>query len=470
MSQTPSEGAAAPVQVCIVTGLSGAGKSTALRVFEDLRYFTVDGLPAGLAVEMVEMMRRGSMERFRGMALGMDMRQQDFLEELNVTLAQLSEHGVRPILLFLEAGAQELMRRYATTRRPHPLEREGMGLEDALHEERTRLAPVREMADLVIDTSRFSIHDLRRAIQKRWSRTSGKLRAIRVNVISFGFKYGVPREADFVFDLRFLPNPYFVEKLRPLSGKDKAVRDYVFASEAAQEFEKKLFDLVRFMLPQMEAEGRYRVAIAVGCTGGRHRSVATAEALFQMLRQADYPASIEHSTLNLARKAGTLGLTAAFCRNFSSSARYVMSEQQSSTQVGIIVVAHADYGSAMLRTAEFILGTLSDCTSISVDIAQEVPETVRRLDDAAQRLDKGAGVIILTDMFGGTPTNLALSLLGSHNVEVVTGVNLPMLLKVFTCREKPLAELAKLAGEAGTKGIVVAGSMLRSRNKEKTGD
>ena len=239
------------------------------------------------------------MERFRGMALGMDMRQQDFLEELNVALAQLSEHGVRPILLFLEAGAQELMRRYATTRRPHPLEREGMGLEDALHEERTRLAPVREMADLVIDTSRFSIHDLRRAIQKRWSRTSGKLRAIRVNVISFGFKYGVPREADFVFDLRFLPNPYFVEKLRPLSGKDKAVRDYVFASEAAQEFEKKLFDLVRFMLPQMEAEGRYRVAIAVGCTGGRHRSVATAEALFQMLRQADYPASIEHRHLEL---------------------------------------------------------------------------------------------------------------------------------------------------------------------------
>ena len=316
MSQTSSDEAATPVQVCIVTGLSGAGKSTALQVFEDLRYFTVDGLPAGLAAEMADMMRRESMERFRGMALGMDMRQQDFLEELNVALARLAEHGVRPMLLFLEAGPQELMRRYATTRRPHPLEREGMGLEDALREERARLAPVREMADLVIDTSRFSIHDLRRAIQnegrgyvlrrllrraiqKRWSRTPGRLRAIRVNVISFGFKYGVPREADFVFDLRFLPNPYFVEKLRPLSGKDKAVRDYVFATEAAQEFEKKLFDLVRFMLPQMEAEGRYRVAIAVGCTGGRHRSVATAEALFQMLRQADYPASLEHRHLEL---------------------------------------------------------------------------------------------------------------------------------------------------------------------------
>lgn len=142
-------------------------------------------------------------------------------------------------------------------------------------------------------------------------------------------------------------------------------------------------------------------------------------------------------------------------------------EQSSSAQVGIIVVAHADYGSAMLRTAEFILGTLSDCTSISVDIAQEVPETVRRLDDAAQRLDKGAGVIILTDMFGGTPTNLALSLLGNHHVEVVTGVNLPMLLKVFSSRDKSLEELAELAGEAGTRGIVVAGKMLRNKTRDK---
>lgn len=131
--------------------------------------------------------------------------------------------------------------------------------------------------------------------------------------------------------------------------------------------------------------------------------------------------------------------------------------------VGIIVVAHADYGSVLLRTAEFILGPLSDCSSISVDVGQEVPETVRRLKDAAQRLDKGAGVIILTDMFGGTPTNLALSLLSSHNVEVVTGVNLPMVLKVFTSRTTPLAELAQLASDAGIKGIVVPGAMLKSR-------
>ncbi|WP_165076881.1 MULTISPECIES: PTS sugar transporter subunit IIA [unclassified Desulfovibrio] len=144
-----------------------------------------------------------------------------------------------------------------------------------------------------------------------------------------------------------------------------------------------------------------------------------------------------------------------------------MPEQDSSPQVGIIIVSHGDYGSAILRTAEFILGPVSDCSSISVDAAHEVSETVRRLEDAAQRLDKGAGVIILTDMFGGTPANLALSLLGNHRVEVVTGVNMPMLLKVCTSRDTPLEELARQAGDAGMRGIVVAGDMLRNKNREK---
>ena len=224
-ADTPKVAHDRPVQVCIVTGLSGAGKSTAVQVFEDLRYFAVDGLPASLAPEMAAMMERPSMSHFMGIALGMDMRQSNFPDEINDALSVMAAKGIRPLLLFLEADAQELMRRYATTRRPHPLEREGMGLEAALAAERNRLRPLREMADLVIDTSRFSIHDLRRSIQKRWSGNKDKLRAIRVNVISFGFKYGVPREADTVFDLRFLPNPYFVEELRPLCGKDKAVAD-----------------------------------------------------------------------------------------------------------------------------------------------------------------------------------------------------------------------------------------------------
>ena len=288
-----------PVAVCIVTGLSGAGKSTALKVFEDMGHFVVDGLPASLAPEMVDMMSRPSMSHFKGIALGMDLRQSNFLDEINDALSDLAVVNIRPMLLFMECDAQELIRRYATTRRPHPLEREGMGLEASLLSERNSLSPLREMADLVIDTSRFSIHDLRRAIQKRWSDSKSKLRAIMVNVISFGFKYGVPREADFVFDLRFLTNPYFVEALRPMCGKDREVAQYVFEQPHAREFCVKLIDLLLFILPLMETEGRYRVTIAVGCTGGRHRSVAMAEEVTQALRQADYPVTLEHRHLEL---------------------------------------------------------------------------------------------------------------------------------------------------------------------------
>ncbi len=288
-----------PPRVSIVTGLSGAGKRTALRVFEDLRHLAVDGLPASLAPEMAAMMQRESMRHFKGIALGMDIRQGNFLEELNAALGKLSGMGIQPHLLFLEADDKTLMRRYAATRRPHPLEREGMSLEAALHAERERLKPLRDMADLVLDTTRFSIHDLRRAIQKRWSGAPGSARPLRVNVMSFGFKYGIPHEADMVFDLRFLPNPYFVEDLRPLSGRDKAVADYVFASSQAREYSAKLLDLLLFLLPQMESEGRYRVTIALGCTGGRHRSVALAEHLAQAVGQAGYPVSLEHRHLEL---------------------------------------------------------------------------------------------------------------------------------------------------------------------------
>lgn len=285
--------------VCIVTGLSGAGKSTALAVFEDLRYFTVDGLPATLAPEMVAMMARPSMAHFKGIALGMDIRQGNFLDEIQDVMSQVKKLGLSCTLLFFEADAQILLRRYATTRRPHPLEKEGMGLEAALQTEKERLAPLRAMAQYIIDTSSFSIHDLRRALQKRWQGNKGKTRNIRINVISFGFKYGVPREADMVFDLRFLPNPYFEERLRPLSGQDPSVADYVFAKPASRNFVKKLQELLFMILPLMEAEGRYRTTIAVGCTGGRHRSVALAEALHLALKQADYPVTVEHRHLDL---------------------------------------------------------------------------------------------------------------------------------------------------------------------------
>lgn len=286
-------------QVVIVTGLSGSGKSTALQVLEDLQYFTVDNLPISLAPEMVAIMERPSMTDFKGIALGVDVRQGDLLIDLDAVLENLSEKKIRWMMLFVEADSAVLLRRYATTRRPHPLEREGMGLEAALAVERKRLGPVRRMADIVLDTSHFSIHDLRRAIQQRWSSEAHTLCRLKILLVSFGFKYGVPKEADTVFDLRFLPNPYFIEELRPLSGKDQAVADYVYAEASSQKFLGAMVNFLQCMLPLMEAEGRYRTTIAVGCTGGRHRSVATVEYLERVLRQAEYVVSVEHRHLEL---------------------------------------------------------------------------------------------------------------------------------------------------------------------------
>ena len=284
---------------CIVTGLSGAGKSTALRVFEDMNFFTVDGLPASLAAEMIVMMQRPSMAHFKGIALGMDIRQSGFREEIGLMLDNLTSRGIHPVLLFVTAETNVLIHRYAQTRRPHPLEKEGLGLEACITSERSRLRQLKEQADFVIDTSNLSIHDLRRMIQRRWSGSLGRIRGLRVNVISFGFKYGVPKEADMVFDLRFLQNPYFVEELRSLCGKDQKVVDYVFASPVSKELLKKIKDFSSFTLRHMEAEGRYRVSIALGCTGGRHRSVAFAEDIAQFLKQEDYAVSLEHRHLEL---------------------------------------------------------------------------------------------------------------------------------------------------------------------------
>lgn len=295
-----AENAARPegLPVCIVTGLSGAGKSTVLQVFEDMGFFTVDGLPAGLASEMVRLLTQAEYSDFKGIALGMDVRQGDLLD-IEQTLARLAANGVHPRLLFVIAEAGTLLRRYATTRRPHPLEREGMGLEAALEEERRRLLPLHGMADVILDTSAFTIHDLRRAVQKHWRAARGARHALKIHLISFGFKYGVPKEADLVFDLRFLPNPYFVEELRPLSGKDPEVSGYVFASSWARDFQTRFVEFIRSLLPLYDADGRYRLAVAVGCTGGRHRSVAAAEELRRALLQSDYIVSLEHRHLEL---------------------------------------------------------------------------------------------------------------------------------------------------------------------------
>jgi len=294
VAQAPQES----LSVVVVTGLSGSGKSTALNVFEDLGYFCVDGLPVSMLPKLVSLFL-GKDSTHRGLALGMDLRQHDFLDQWNDAVQELSSKGVFVRVLFVEAKAAVIMRRYATTRRPHPLESGERGLEQALVKERAMLAPLRKDAELVLDTSEYSVHDLRRMIQERFMSKNQAGHGMRVHVISFGFKYGVPAEADLVFDLRFLPNPYFVPELRPLSGKDAAVAEYVLKGEPGLTFKQKLLDFLQYLLPLYAAEGRYRIAVAIGCTGGRHRSVAMSELLFATLRDAGYSVTLEHRHFDL---------------------------------------------------------------------------------------------------------------------------------------------------------------------------
>jgi RNase adapter protein RapZ len=294
MAQAPQES----LSVVVITGLSGSGKSTALNVFEDLGFFCVDGLPASMLPKLASLFL-GKDSKHRGLALGMDLRQHDFLDQWNDAVQELSAKGIYVRVLFVEAKAATIMRRYATTRRPHPLESGELGLEQALVKERAMLAPLRKDAELVLDTSDYSIHDLRRMIQERFMAKDHAGHGMRVHVISFGFKYGVPVEADLVFDLRFLPNPYFVPELRPLSGKDEPVADYVFKSEPGLTFKQKLLDFLLYLLPLYATEGRYRITVAIGCTGGRHRSVAMSELLFATLRDTGYSVTLEHRHFEL---------------------------------------------------------------------------------------------------------------------------------------------------------------------------
>ncbi len=284
--------------VVVVTGISGSGKSTALKVFEDLGFFCIDGLPSGMASKIAELILKQD-SKYRGLALGMDMRQNEFLEGWDVSFNELAEMGITPQIMFLEAKREELVRRYATTRRPHPLESQSLGLEQALEREQKLLDPIRNTAELVLDTTGYSVHDLRRVIQTKWSVIEELGRGMRVHIVTFGFKYGVPSEADLVFDLRFLPNPYFEKELRPLSGMDEAISEYVIGSEVGKKFNERFLDFLTYMLPLYAEEGRYRITIAIGCTGGRHRSVSVAESVLATLLKKRYAVTIEHRHMEL---------------------------------------------------------------------------------------------------------------------------------------------------------------------------
>ena len=272
------------LRVVVVTGLSGAGESTALRALEDLGFFCADNLPTPLVPRFVEMCAQK--EGVARVGLGLDVRLRPFLAETVPVLDELraARHAVE--VLFLDAADDAIARRFSETRRPHPLA-VGGGVLDGVHAERIVLAPLRERADRVIDTTLLTPHDLRHAIVDAYaSDASGGPPSMQLRLVSFGFKHGLPIDADLVFDARFLPNPHYVDDLRPRSGSDPEVRAYVLAPEAARVFVDRIGAMLDDLLPLYEREGKATLTVAIGCTGGRHRSVALVEALGERLGKA----------------------------------------------------------------------------------------------------------------------------------------------------------------------------------------
>ncbi|MBH24511.1 MAG: RNase adapter RapZ [Myxococcales bacterium] len=283
---------AEPIHIVVVTGLSGSGKSTAIRALEDMGYFCIDNLPVALLPKFLDLVQQ-SQHGLQYVALVMDLRERGFSSMARSTFSAVRDEGHHLDILFLEADIPTLVKRYSETRRRHPLSPEG-SVRDGVIREITELDEVRHLANPIIDTSNLTVHDLKHRIQDLYSPDPASRPTLTINVLSFGFKHGLPPEADLVFDVRFLNNPYFREDLRPLSGKDAEVAEYVLRQPAAQSFLALLGSMLDFLLPQYKTEGKTYLTVAVGCTGGQHRSVAIALATAQRLQALPYNVNVRH--------------------------------------------------------------------------------------------------------------------------------------------------------------------------------
>jgi UPF0042 nucleotide-binding protein len=278
----------------IITGLSGAGRSEAARCLEDLGYFVVDNLPPSLLAKMAEL--AGKPGGPGKVAIVLDVRGGVFFGELSKALQELEELNIPYRILYLEASDQDLVNRYESTRRRHPLAPADRVVE-GIRKERLMMESLRGDADLIIDSSGLTPHELREKIRDAFSETTPEA-GLQVSLISFGYKYGAPRDADLVIDCRFLPNPHWIDELRPLPGTDERVRTYVRGQQTYREFMRRLRSLLGFMVPGFVAEGKSYLTVAVGCTGGRHRSVVVTEDLAQFFQDKGLPASVDHRDLD----------------------------------------------------------------------------------------------------------------------------------------------------------------------------
>lgn len=276
----------------IVTGMSGAGKSTALNMLEDMGYFCVDNLPIALIGKFADLISVPHSE-FHRVALGIDIRSGQALEEVETVLEKMTMKGVRYEVLFLDASDETLVKRYKETRRSHPLSKSDR-VDKGIRSERKKLSYLKTQADYIIDTSTLLTRELKIELNKIFVKNED-FQSIMVTVLSFGFKYGIPGDSDLVFDVRFLPNPYYVEGLKEITGNEKEVQDYVMGFQLAHDFLDKLEDMIHFLLPNYILEGKNQLVISIGCTGGKHRSVTLANKLFDRLSaQSNYGIKIEH--------------------------------------------------------------------------------------------------------------------------------------------------------------------------------
>jgi UPF0042 nucleotide-binding protein len=281
--------------VVIITGLSGSGKSTALRALEDIGFFCVDNLPVVLLPKFLAITAQSS-PKIKRVAMVMDLRERSFLEKYKRIFTQLKEKGYKIEILFFDSTDDSLLHRFSETRRAHPLSEKGSVM-DGISLEREKLSSLKQMADKVIDTTSTNVHQLKDIVQRYFLPASGPKKMI-VHVISFGYRYGLPADADLVFDVRFLPNPYFIEELKNFDGQNDAVREFVLNNKESNLFLEKIMDLMSFLIPLYDREGKIRLNIALGCTGGKHRSVVMANQLSSQFSEMQYIINVNHRDIN----------------------------------------------------------------------------------------------------------------------------------------------------------------------------
>lgn len=284
----------------IVTGMSGGGKSTALKMLEDAGFYCVDNLPVQLLEKFVELISEPGSEISK-VVLGLDVRADQSIENIVQILDKLKTDGIKFEILFVDAQEDTLIKRYKETRRNHPLALDGR-VEDGVHQERKILEPIRKESDYVIDTSNLLTRELKEELDRIFVENE-EYNSLMITVMSFGFKHGIPSDADLVFDVRFLPNPYYIEELKYKTGNDKEIQDYVMSFPEAEQFMNKLTDMMEFLIPRYVIEGKNRLVIAVGCTGGKHRSVTLANALYEQLKdKGNYGLKLFHRDVDVKGK------------------------------------------------------------------------------------------------------------------------------------------------------------------------